>query len=99
MSDTRIYDKSLRIFFDDKLIDEKFFKILPPYSKREIVEKVGFSLLAQNTPKKISVYSENGQFLAEGPFNNDVLFQILIIFIVLSLLIFIVLRNFRIKRS
>jgi hypothetical protein len=87
---TTIYDTSLNIFFDKKNIDEEFVKILPPYSTKKINIKVSLNLLAKDTPKKIVIFSGNQEYQDTGPFNLDLIFQLLLFFMIITFSIIII---------
>jgi hypothetical protein len=93
-----IYNSSGKVYFDDKLVQENPLIVLPPYAKQTIKLFIPLSFLAKNTPKTIKIISANSEFTGIGPFKSDLLIEMTIIFLIITLIaVFILRKSGRIK--
>lgn len=95
-----IYDKSMQIYFDKKIIREDYVQTLPPFGvyKTEITIPSGF--LGTNLPDKIEVKFDNQNILLRTMKSRAILINFVELFTLIVLfLIFLILREGKLKHK
>lgn len=83
-----IYNINAKIYSNDKPSQEFYINTLPPYATYQLVEKIPISFLARETPKTITISALSKDLTIPPPFKTDLIFQILIIFVIITVIIF-----------
>ncbi|MFH1971835.1 MAG: hypothetical protein ABIJ05_05690, partial [Patescibacteria group bacterium] len=88
-----MYNFKPAIYFDDKIYEEKYIEVLPPFGKFHFEVSIPYSILGRNTPSKAEVVVLD-TILDLKTFKNRVITDSLIVLSILAILIvvFLIIR-------
>jgi len=90
-----LYDLAPQVYFDNKVNSKESIDVLPPYSSINLTVLVPYSFLGRSTPNTITI-SALDKSLAIPTFKNQVIiYDLLAIFLILSIVIFSLLIRFK----
>ena len=83
-----VYNTSIKIYFDNNHFEDIGIETLPPFGNYQKNLTIPFSLLAKKTPKVIKVEAYNKSIEIPTLHNQDLLFQIISMFLFFIVVIF-----------